>query len=436
MKPELTVTLPNKRRAEGREDGVEKIPIKGGVVSVSRALEVLLEHERDRNIPLVLKRDLAASITHWLGAQDHRPPFVDAASARRWKAVLAKEFGTDLNGELRIADHDVPFGRPRVAKFTFIDLFAGIGGFRLALQAVGGRSVFSSEWDEKAKETYFSNFGEVPYGDIRAFTADTIPDRDLARLIPNHDVLAAGFPCQPFSLAGVSARNSLGQDHGFSCEIQGTLFFDLMRIAKVKRPRVLLLENVKNLRSHDAGRTFDKIRRTIEEDLGYSFNSAVLDSASLVPQRRRRCYMVCFRDGSSFDFPDLSGEPLALASALEVNVDDSYTLSDRMWQGHVNRTKRNRDRGVGFSANTADLSRPSNTLVARYYKDGKECLVPQEGKNPRMLTPRECANLQGFPKTFKVHPTRSHAYRQFGNSVAVPVIDRIARAIVGQLGCE
>jgi DNA (cytosine-5)-methyltransferase 1 len=206
-----------------------------------------------------------------------------------------------------------------------------------------------------------------------------------------------------------------------------------MRIVKVKRPKVLFLENVKNLQVHDSGRTFDRIRKTITKDLGYSFAAEVIDASPLVPQRRKRCYMVCFRDNHPFDFPVIDGQPLPLSSILEESPDSSFTLSDRMWNGHIKRTQRNLDRGAGFTAFEANLSKPANTLVARYYKDGKECLIPQKNLNPRMLTPRECARLQGYPENFRIHHWAMQAYRQFGNSVAIPVIRIIGRALLSRL---
>lgn len=320
--------------------------------------------------------------------------------------------------------------------FKFIDLFAGIGGFHLALSSLGGECVFASEIDEKARETYRRNHGVNPYGDIRAITAADRSDNLIKSLIPDHDILAAGFPCQPFSLAGVSARNALGQSHGLLDETQGTLFYDIARIAKIKRPKALLLENVSNIVRHDGGKTF-KILKWVINELGYSLSWSILNSETLVPQRRKRCFMVAFRDADQnekMSFPTLDGEPLPLRTALEPKVDDTYTLSDRGWAGHQRRTAANLARGTGFTAFVADLDRPSNTIVARYYKDGKECLVPQEGKNPRLLTPRECARLQGFPDTFIPHPTRSAAYKQFGNAVPVPVARAVAKAMLEKLG--
>jgi DNA (cytosine-5)-methyltransferase 1 len=323
--------------------------------------------------------------------------------------------------------NQIPFPSIARPKFTFIDLFAGIGGFRIAMQEKGGKCVFSSEWDAFANKTYEANFGEVPYGDIREIIEESIPD---------HDVLCAGFPCQPFSLAGISARNSLNTAHGFACETQGTLFFDVVRIINAKRPKIVFLENVKNIVRHDDGKTFSIIKNTIES-LGYSFSHEVIDSSPLVPQKRVRCYMVCIRDDNNkFVFPKIEGIPLALKMILEEKVDDSFTISSKLWEGHQRRTQRNLDRGTGFTAFCADLDKPSNTIVARYGKDGKECLIPQDNKNPRMLTPRECARLQGFPENFIIPVAKTAAYRQFGNSVVIPVIRKIAEHILPYLETE
>ena len=320
------------------------------------------------------------------------------------------------------------------SEFSFIDLFSGIGGFRLALQSLHGECVFSSEWDKSAQNTYFNNYGELPFGDITSFTSEQISDEELDKFIPDHDVLAAGFPCQPFSHAGVSARTAVGKQHGFKCETQGTLFFDVMRIASTKRPKVLFLENVRNIERHDKGKTFSVIKKSIEE-IGYTFKHQIIDASPLVPQRRVRCYMVCFRNDLDvdFDFPLFLGEPRKLKEILEQDVEEKYTISDKLWSGHINRTERNINRGTGFTAFVADIDKPSNTLVARYGKDGKECLIPQKDKNPRMLTPRECARLQGYPEDFIIPASRTPAYKQFGNSVAVPVIKKIAHEIIRKI---
>ncbi|AFT76668.1 DNA-cytosine methyltransferase [Alteromonas macleodii str. 'Black Sea 11'] len=306
-------------------------------------------------------------------------------------------------------------------EFRFIDLFAGIGGVRLGFQQNGGACVFSSEYDRAAQKTYKDNHGELPFGDITKVNEIEIPD---------HDVLLAGFPCQPFSNAGVSARNAVGKQHGFLCDTQGTLFFDVMRVIDAKKPKVVFLENVRNLERHDQGRTFQTIQNTIKES-GYKFSYKVIDSSTVVPQRRIRCYMVAVRNdiSSNFSFPDFTGESKPLKTILEKEVDDKFTISDKLWQGHINRTKRNLERGTGFTAHTADLNKPSNTIVARYGKDGKECLIPQEGKNPRLLTPKECSKLQGFPDSFIIPAAKTPAYKQFGNSVVVPVIEKIANRI-------
>lgn len=323
-------------------------------------------------------------------------------------------------------DHNIIFPPPANTDFTFIDLFAGIGGFRLALQNLNGKCVFSSEWNKDSQRTYFANFGEIPFGDI------TLPE--IKSFIPKtFDILCAGFPCQPFSLAGVSSRNFLGLEHGFSHPTQGNLFFDIIAIANKHKPKVIFLENVKNLKSHDKGNTFKIIEKSLRE-IGYSFFTKVINAHTLVPQRRERTYMVCFKDKRiKFEFPDFKGTPLKLKTILEARVPDKYTISDKLWEGHIRRTKANLARGTGFTANTADLEKPSKTIVARYGKDGKECLIPQMDKNPRMLTPRECARIMGFPENYFLPPSDSIAYKQFGNSVAVPVIQEICRAIKEKL---
>lgn len=316
-----------------------------------------------------------------------------------------------------------PFSRNESSpsSFDFIDLFAGIGGFRIAMQNAGGTCKFSSEWDSDAQKTYAANFGDIPTGDIRSIEAKDIPD---------HDVLCAGFPCQPFSLAGVSARNSRDTAHGFECKTQGTLFFDVKRIIEEKRPKIVFLENVKNILNHDSGQTFKTIQETIK-DLGYSFSYKIINAQTYVPQKRVRCYMVCLRDtDEKFVFPEHEGEPLPLRSILEKTVEARFTISAKLWEGHQRRTANNIARGTGFTAFCADLDKPSNTIVARYGKDGKECLIPQEGDNPRMLTPRECARLQGFPEEYLIPVAKTAAYKQFGNSVALPVIEDITKNIL------
>ncbi len=325
------------------------------------------------------------------------------------------------------------FPPPINHKFTFIDLFAGIGGFRIALQNLNGKCVFSSEIDKSAKKTYTLNFGECPFGDIRNFTRDSISDEKLNLMIPDHDILTGGFPCQPFSLAGVSARNHLGLAHGFLDKIQGTLFYDIVRIVEVKKPEVVFLENVKNFQTHNNGDTLKTVL-AVMESLNYDIHTQEINANLKVPQNRRRFYMVFFKKRNPFfKFPKYSGEPLKLKSILEQNVSDEYTISDKLWEGHIRRTKANLDRGTGFTAFVADIEKPSNTIVARYGKDGKECLIPQPGKNPRKLTKLECARLQGYPQDYILPSSNAAAYRQFGNSVAIPVIQDIGKNILESL---
>lgn len=421
----------------------------GKLIPYREALRVILSSMAGESLPKPVLAELPAIVSHWLQTPEAAPLILGSKTGEKWRSILSAyaDYGSESflrlkpkrvrpGHQFKIDYSELPFPPPEKPTFTFIDLFAGIGGFRIALQELGGKCVFSSEWDRYAKETYFANFGEVPFGDIRTFTDARISNREVNKMIPDHDILAAGFPCQPFSRAGVSARSALGQRHGFSCEIQGTLFFDAVRIAMVKQAQVLFLENVKNLQIHDQGRTFQKIKETIENDLDYSFFPSVIDASSLVPQRRKRCYMVCFKNKSAkFDFPPIIGPPRPLGSILETDpkIFLPYTISDRLWTGHIKRTNRNLDRGTGFTAFEADLTKPANTLVSRYYKDGKECLIPQQGRNPRMLTPRECARLLGYPEEFIPHPSDAQVYRQFGNSVAVPVLEKIAEKILNQL---
>ncbi|MGD6780181.1 DNA (cytosine-5-)-methyltransferase [Sutcliffiella horikoshii] len=305
--------------------------------------------------------------------------------------------------------------------YKFIDLFAGIGGIRLAFEPYG-ECVFSCEWDIKAQETYEANFGEKPVGDIRGVVEKEIPD---------HDILLAGFPCQPFSIAGVSKKKSLGREHGFLDETQGTLFFDIARIIKEKQPKAFLLENVKNLRSHDKGKTFKVIKKVLEEELGYTIYTDVLNAKGLVPQNRERIYIVGFKKQIKFNFPEIPKEGPPLCSILEKKVEDKYTLSDKLWNYLQDYKEKHSKKGNGFGFGLANIDSYSRTLSARYYKDGSEILIPQgEDINPRRLTPRECARLQGFPETFKIVVSNTAAYKQFGNSVAVPVVRLIAEKMI------
>lgn len=308
--------------------------------------------------------------------------------------------------------------------FTFIDLFAGIGGIRKAFENAGAGSVkcvFSSEWDEKAQDTYFANFGERPDGDITKINAEDIP---------NHDILTAGFPCQPFSIAGVSKNNALGNEHGFKHATQGTLFFDVARIIEKKQPKAFLLENVKNLRSHDKGKTFKVILQTLQDELGYTVYTKVLDARTIVPQHRERIYIVGFREPTYFEFPELPDMKPKFKSILEKNVPEKYTLTNNLWIYLQNYAAKHKAKGNGFGYGIADMNGVSRTLSARYYKDGSEVLIAQKNKNPRRLTPRECARLMGYPDDFQIVCSDTRAYKQFGNSVVVPVVQHIAAKIL------
>lgn len=305
-------------------------------------------------------------------------------------------------------------------KYKFIDLFAGIGGTRLGFEQAGSECVFSSEWDTHAQKTYEINFGERPHGDITKISSDQIPD---------HDILVAGFPCQPFSIAGVSKKNSLNRPHGFMDETQGTLFFELARIIKDKKPKAFLLENVKNLRSHDNGKTFKIILDVLRKDLGYQVYYNIIDGQAVVPQHRERIYIVGFREPTLFSFPIIRNRKPKLRNILESDVDHKYTLSERLWVYLQKYAEKHKKQGNGFGYGMADLNGITRTLSARYYKDGSEILVPNGGR-PRRLTPRECARLMGFPDSYKIVVSDTQAYRQFGNSVVVPIIKSLAGAII------
>lgn len=316
-------------------------------------------------------------------------------------------------------------GNGKHALFKFIDLFSGIGGIRIPFEKLGGECVFSSEWDRWCQKTYLENFGELPEGDITK-----IPPED----IPSHDILTAGFPCQPFSIAGVSKKKSLGREHGFLDKAQGTLFFNVAEIIRCKRPKLFMLENVKNLKNHDKGNTFKVIKGTLEE-LGYHLFYEVLDARYYVPQHRERLFMVgfdkkFFPESPSFKFPKPGEKEPKLGSILEKKVDGKYILSDKLWQYLQDYAEKHRQKGNGFGFGLFNGKGTARTLSARYYKDGSEVLIKVPKKNPRRLTPRECARLQGFPDTFKIPVSDTQAYKQFGNSVAVPVVEAVAKQIV------
>ena len=343
-------------------------------------------------------------------------------------------------------------GRP--AGFRFIDLFAGIGGLRRGFEGIGGRCVFTSEWDKYAQVTYKANYAteHAIAGDIVQISSDHIPE---------HDVLLAGFPCQPFSIAGVSKKNALGRPHGFACDTQGTLFFEVARILNHHRPKVFVLENVKNLATHDGGRTFKTIRRVLKDELGYQVSWKIIDSRSFVPQHRERVFIVGFRDHIDFswdalELPDRTTGP-RLGSILHPEdgreppeppytdkrgrVSSKYTLSDHLWGYLQEYAAKHKKKGNGFGFGLVGPNDVARTLSARYYKDGSEILVRRDKGPPRRLTPRECARIMGFDRPgqplFKIPVSDTQAYRQFGNSVVVPVVEAVARvirpAIVGEV---
>jgi DNA (cytosine-5)-methyltransferase 1 len=301
-------------------------------------------------------------------------------------------------------------------KFTFIDLFAGIGGIRIGFESVGGDCVFTSEWDTAAQKTYQANFNEIPYGDITKITPEEIP---------SFDMLLAGFPCQPFSQAGLKK--------GFE-DTRGTLFFDIARIVEHHKPSVVFLENVRNLASHDKGNTLKVILATLE-DLGYKVFFKILNAKEFgVPQNRARVYIIGFRDDVDFVFPEPPMIKTKVWDILDKKVDDKYTISDRLWAGHQRRKKEHLSKGNGFGYSIFDEnSEYTSTISARYYKDGSEILIKQENKNPRKLTPKEASRLQGFPEDFIIPVSDVQAYKQFGNSVAVPVIKSLAKQILETL---
>jgi DNA (cytosine-5)-methyltransferase 1 len=379
----------------------------------------------------------------------------DIRTIRRWEkgeieipkiALLALREMLQRPAQI-VQEEQSPYG----AAFTFIDLFAGIGGTRLGFEAAGGRCVFTSEWDKYACQTYRANHSDHHeiVGDIRSVPEESIPD---------HDILVAGFPCQPFSLAGVSKKNSLGRAHGFDDPTQGTLFFDLKRIIAAKRPKAFLLENVKNLRSHDGGKTFRVIMQTLRNDLGYFVpEPRIIDAAAFVPQHRERIFIAGFREDCGFDWdqfvlPPKSTHPKIGAILHRPDeapqshftesrknrtlVADKYTLSDHLWNYLQAYAEKHRQLGHGFGCSVFHPSDVARTLSARYHKDGSEILIAQKNRNPRRLTPRECARLMGFPDSFQIPVSDTQAYRQFGNSVVVPVISAIAKLMTASMRGE
>ncbi len=371
---------------------------------------------------------------------------VNQATVHRWlkSQTIPKSYITD---RLENMINRFLVKQIETASFTFIDLFAGIGGIRKGFELAGGKCVFTSEWDDYAQKTYNANYPSLEpiTGDITKIDAEDIPD---------HDVLLAGFPCQPFSIAGVSKKNALGRAHGFSDKTQGTLFFDVARIIEAKQPKAFVLENVKNLRSHDKGRTFEIIKQTLKEELHYHIDFKVIDGQHWVPQHRERIIIVGFKDPVLFSMDDLVLPPkgeIKLKSifhktdgsepVIEIDsnryfdhdhnkVHDKYTLTDNLWAYLQAYAAKHRSLGNGFGFGLVTPDDIARTLSARYHKDGSEILIDQgKNKNPRRLTPRECARLMGYPDDFIIPVSDTRAYRQFGNSVVVPLFQEVAKFI-------
>ena len=386
-----------------------------------------------------------AILTHWILNQDIRPPEMPDSVFRKCCKIFSQPGSPSENGHPGIRENelpyqsllnfvfdDLPYPPPKETEFKFIDLFAGIGGFRIAFQNVGGRCVFSSEWDKYAKKTYEANFGEVPYGDIRKINKRSIPD---------HDVLLAGFPCQPFSLAGISKKNSLGRKHGFEDETQGTLFFEIKEILKQKQPKAFMLENVKNLLSHDNKRTFETIRHTLEDVLGYVVNWKIVDGANWEPQHRERIFIVGYHPDKiniSRDKIVIPDKPRGKYNRPELKdiilkkVDKKYTLGPGTWATLKRHKAHHAAVGNGFGYGLHTLPIPdgsiARTISARYHKDGGEMLIEQKGGRPRKLTKEEAMQLQGFdPERFRFPVSDTQMYRQIGNSVVVPAVHETAR---------
>lgn len=391
---------------------------------ISTLLTRLRSRYRQKELAAALGVD-ARTVRRWEVGEADPPPYLADAIRQRLLPLAGEQDQRD-------------------AAFTFIDLFAGIGGIRMGFEAHGGKCVFTSEWNPYAQKTYLANFPDASH----AFAGDItqVDEND----IPAHDVLLAGFPCQPFSIAGVSKKNALGRAHGFACEAQGTLFFDVARIIKAKRPAAFLLENVKNLVSHDKGNTFRVIQSVLRDELGYHIHCKVVDGRHFVPQRRERILVVGFREPTDFSWDDLQlpkegprlksilhpqdGSEVAeppYTSGGKGTVDPKYTLTPRLWTYLQEYAAKHRAAGNGFGFGLVDEDSVTRTLSARYYKDGSEILVSQgPRKRPRRLTPRECARLMGLPDSFRIPVSDTQAYKQFGNSVVMPVMREVARIMV------
>jgi DNA (cytosine-5)-methyltransferase 1 len=368
---------------------------------------------------------------------------IDVRTVRRWEVRATEPPAYAVHALQQLLP--LANSAPTSGSFRFIDLFAGIGGLRVAFEGIGGACVYTSEWDQYAQKTYLRNFQDshAIAGDITKVPAETVPD---------HEVLLAGFPCQPFSIAGVSKKNALGRKHGFLDETQGTLFFDVARIIKEKKPRAFLLENVKNLQSHDGGKTFKTICSVLKDELGYDIHYRVIDGAHFVPQHRERILIAGFAQPVAFDWEALQMPPKRERRLVDIlhrtdgsepvlghdegrffdpdkrKVNAKYTLTPHLWKYLQDYAAKHKAKGNGFGFGLVGPKDVARTLSARYYKDGSEILIDQ-GKRvpPRRLTPRECARLMGFPDTFQIPVSDTRAYKQFGNSVVVQAVSHAAR---------
>jgi len=399
----------------------------GAGVPHREALEIILGNIQPERYPAPIREELPAIVSHWLQSPGESPILLGKRDAAEWVKILTGPKG-GIKGRQsmpKISFADVPFPPPAKARFTFIDLFAGIGGFRVALQKMGGKCVFSSDWDKNAKTTYYENYGEVPFGDIRRLSSEKLYTGKV-------DLVCGGFPCQPFSIAGVSKKLSLGRKHGFEDENQGILFFEVAKIIKRHRPKAFILENVKHLLRHDKGNTFRSILHVLEKELGYNVHHNVIDAKNFVPQHRERVFIVGFRKPAQFEFPEVpAGKPM-LGDILDERVPTKYTLSDHLWNYLQAYARKHRESGNGFGFGLFGREDVARTLSARYHKDGSEILIRQNGGsvNPRRLTPEECRRLMGFPEGFRIRVSDTQAYRQFGNSVVVPVVEAVSSAVI------
>lgn len=388
--------------------------------------------------------ELPAAVSHWIQSPDIKYPYLYSSvlqglasqitnSSSVNNDFLIKEPLQNYHPQLSLFLDQLPYPPPKKWDFTFIDLFAGIGGFRIAFQKAGGKCIFSSEWDKYAKQTYNANFGEIPYGDIRRINKNEIPD---------HDILCAGFPCQPFSLAGVSKKNSMGRKHGFEDDTQGTLFYEIKEILRIKRPKAFMLENVKNLMSHDKGKTFEIIRHSLVDQLGYTVNWKIVDGAKWVPQHRERLFIVGYDpkqiqvEKEEISIPDKPSEDYvypALSRIINPKI-KGFTLGPGTW-ATLERHKAHHSRignGFGYGIHQMPLRKDevTRTISARYHKDGAEILIAQQGDRPRRLTIQEAMQLQGYdPDRFHFPVSNTQAYKQIGNSVVVPAVSECALEI-------